>query len=104
MHIKESLKKHGAKLKQYGGKIAGAVTGAAFTFGTAIQAWAADSEGVSAAKELLTEAQKELNIANIAGIIAAGIGAVLGLFVAWWGVRKLFNMLVQVFKKGKVKL
>lgn len=100
MQIKE-------KLKKVGSKVCAAVTGVVATVGTSIVAFAADgtgNEGANAAKSLLTQAESSLNITTAAEIIGAGIGAVLGLFVAWWGVRKLFNMLVTVFRKGKVKL
>lgn len=97
--IKEKL----AKCKN---KIAGAVAFVGATLGTGLTAFAAEvnQEAVDAAKSLLTSATATLNIANVVAIIGAGIGAVLGLFLAWWGGRKLVNMLINVFKKGKIKL
>lgn len=94
------------KLKKVGSKVAGFFTGAAVMVGSTVTALAAEgtNEGVSAAKSLLAEAQKGLNITTVVEIIGAGIGAVLLFFVAWWGARKLVNMLIGVFKKGKVKI
>lgn len=92
------------KVKAHAGKIAAAVSGGAVMLGGAVQAFAAetDAEAVSAAKNLLSTATGTLNIGNIVAIIGAGIGAAIGLFLAWWGARKLVHMLVNSFKKGKV--
>ena len=95
--------------KRFGSKIAAVVTGGAVMATTAITAFAADpagtpAEGVSAAKSLLETAAGSLNIGNVVAIIGAGIGAVVGLFLAWWGARKLVRMLVSALKKGKVAI
>lgn len=94
--------------KRFGSKIAAVVSGCVVTASTALTAFAADgataSEGVSAAKSLLDTAAGSLNIANVVAIIGAGIGAVVGLFLAWWGARKLVRMLVSALKKGKVAI
>lgn len=95
------------KVKAHASKIAAAVSGGAVMLGGAVQAFAADgagsdAEAVSAAKNLLSSATGTLNIGNIVAIIGAGIGAVIGLFLAWWGARKLVHMLVNSFKKGRV--
>ena len=95
--------------KRFGSKIAAVVSGGAVMASTAITALAADTagtpaEGVSAAKNLLDTAAGSLNITNVVAIIGAGIGAVVGLFLAWWGARKLVRMLVSALKKGKVAI
>lgn len=94
------------KVKAHASKIAAAVSGGAVMLGGAVQAFAegagTDAEAVSAAKNLLSSATGTLNIGNIVAIIGAGIGAAIGLFLAWWGARKLVHMLVNSFKKGKV--
>ena len=96
------------KVKAHASKIAAAVSGGAVMLGGAVQAFAegagTDTEAVSAAKSLLSSATGTLNIGNIVAIIGAGIGAVIGLFLAWWGARKLVHMLVNAFKKGKVSM
>ena len=94
------------KVKAHAGKIAAAVSGGAVMLGGAVQAFAAetDAEAVSAAKNLLTSATGTLNIGNIVAIVGAGIGAVIGLFLAGWGARKLVRMLVNTFQKGKVSM
>lgn len=90
------------KLKQHASKIVAAVSGSAVMASGAISAFAADEEAVSAAKSLMDTATQTMNIGNIVAIIGAGIGAVIGLFLAWWGARKLVRMLMSAFKKGKV--
>ena len=96
------------KVKAHASKIAAAVSGGAVMLGGAVQAFAegagTDTEAVSAAKNLLSSATGTLNIGNIVAIIGAGIGAVIGLFLAWWGARKLVHMLINAFKKGKVSM
>lgn len=91
-------------VKSNANKIAGACTGVLTAVSGAISAHAEDTEAVSAARSLLTTATDTLNIANIVAIIGAGIGAVIGLFLAWWGARKLIRMLVNAFKKGKISM
>ena len=86
--------------------LASSLAGVAVMTGGAVQAFAADnsSEAVSAAKSLMENATSTLNITNIVAILGAGIGAVIGLFLSWWGARKLVRMLMGAFKKGKVSL
>lgn len=101
------LKSIKAKAKQHASKIVASLSGGAVMLGGAVTALAADTgsnEAVSAAKSLLETATGTMNIGNIVAIIGAGIGAVIGLFLAWWGARKLVHMLMNAFKKGKVSL
>lgn len=104
--MKEKLNKFVHSCKRHAGKLIGAITGGAVLASGGISAFAADdtAEAVSAAKNLLETATATLNIGNIVAIIGAGIGAVIGLFLAWWGARKLVRMLMGAFKKGKVSL
>lgn len=94
------------KAKQHASRICAALSGGAVMAVGAVQTYAADgtNEAVSAAKSLLDSATGTLNIGNIVAIVGAGIGAVIGLFLAWWGARKLVRMLMGAFKKGKVSL
>lgn len=87
-------------------KIACSIGAGVATLGSAMTALAAetDTEAVSAAKALMDAATATLNIGNVVAILSAGIGAVLGMFLSWWGARKLVNMLIKVFKKGKISL
>lgn len=95
------------KCKEHASKIVAAFSGGAVMASGAISAFATDptqAEAVSAAKSLLDTATGTMNISNIVAIVGAGIGAVIGLFLAWWGARKLVRMLMTAFKKGKVSV
>ena len=68
-----------------------------------VSAFAETNEAVTAAQTLMGNITSTLNISNAVAILSAGIGAVMGLFLAWWGARKLANMVVNVFRKGKIR-
>lgn len=110
MNIKQKFKEFGQFCKERANKVVGACMGTAVAVGGTLTAFAAEpsvgagADAVNAAKELMTTATGTLNIANIVAIIGAGIGAVIGLFLAWWGARKLLGMLMKAFKKGKVSM
>lgn len=100
------LEKLKCKLSTVKGKIVCSLGAGVATLSSAITAFAegTDTEAVSAAKALMEAATATLNIGNVVAILSAGIGAVLGMFLSWWGARKLVNMLIKVFKKGKISL
>lgn len=98
------LEKLKSKLSTVKGKIACSIGAGVATLGSAMTVFAEDTEAVSAAKALMDAATSTLNIGNVVAILSAGIGAVLGMFLSWWGARKLVNMLIKVFKKGKISL
>lgn len=106
------LKKVKAFMADKWNKLAGAVAGVGTFVTGAItaraegptQAVSAATEAVSAAKSVMETATATLNIGNIVAIIGAGIGAVIGLFLAWWGARKLVRMLKNAFTKGNVTM
>lgn len=110
MNIKQKFKEFGQFCKERANKVVGACMGTAVALGGTVTAFAEEvggggaNEAVNAAKELLQSATGTLNIGNIVAIIGAGIGAVIGLFLAWWGARKLLGMLMKAFKKGKVSM
>ncbi len=109
MNIKQKFKEFGQFCKERANKVVGACMGTAVALGGTVTAFAetgvgGSTEAVEAAKQLMTTATGTLNIANIVAIIGAGIGAVIGLFLAWWGARKLLGMLMKAFKKGKVSM
>lgn len=100
------------KIRNHSNKILAAISGGAVMTSGAISAFAADSstgtgsvdEAVQAAKTLMGDVTSVLNITNIVAILSAGLTSVLGLFLAWWGARKLVKMVMAVFKKGKISL
>lgn len=58
---------------------------------------------VAAAKEVFSSATGTLSIANLALILAAGVGVGAGLFLVWFGVRKLIRFVTAGIKSGKIK-
>lgn len=89
----------------------GVITGVGTALGSSITALANETattgtaeEAVQAAKTLMGEVTTVLNITNVVAILSAGIGSCLGLWLAWWGARKLVKMVVNVFRKGKITL
>ncbi len=92
-------------------KVIAAISGGAVASMGTISAFAAEATGtgttdeaVQAAKTLMNNVTSVLNITNIVAILSAGLTSVLGLFLAWWGARKLVKMVMAVFKKGKISL
>lgn len=61
-------------------------------------------DAVAAAQTLFNQVAGVLNFANIAKVLGIGIAAVIGIWLAWWGLRKLVRMLVNVIRKGKLSL
>ena len=100
MKFTEKLKSIPNRVK---GLIAGGGIGSAIIATTATAFADGTNEAVSAASTLMGNITSTLNITNAVAILSAGLGAVVGLFLAWWGARKLANMVVNVFRKGKIK-
>lgn len=51
---------------------------------------------IDAAENIFGQITQTVNFANIAKVLGIGLGAVLGIWLAWWGIRKLFRMLQGV--------
>lgn len=43
----------------------------------------------------------QVNVANIAGVLASVIGVTIGLVFFWWGLRKVVRMIMSAFKRGR---
>lgn len=84
-----------------------AVGSAVAVLAPATTAFCADgdvNEAVQAAETLMGKLTAVLNITNMVAVVGAGISACAGLFLGWWGARKLVRMLMGVFKKGKLSI
>lgn len=57
--------------------------------------------GVTTVTNAVTSAFNISTIAEIIGIVLAGC---VGLFLFWWGARKVVRMISAAFKKGKISL
>jgi ABC-type microcin C transport system permease subunit YejE len=62
------------------------------------------SEVVSGINTVTSSVLSNFSIANIAAIIGIVIGAVVGLFLFWWGARWVVKRVTGAFKSGKLRL
>jgi len=53
---------------------------------------------------VIGDATAQLTIANIASIIGLVVGAVVGLFLFWWGARWVVKRISGAFTSGKLRL
>lgn len=60
-------------------------------------------QSIDAAKGLFAEVTGTLNFANIAKVLSIGIGAAIGIWLAWWGIRKLIKV-IQKALNGRLSL
>lgn len=44
----------------------------------------------------------QISVANVVGVLAAVVGACVGLAFMWWGVRYATAKLMKAFKSGRV--
>lgn len=61
-------------------------------------------QAVSAASTLFNKVAGTLNFASVAKVLSIGIGAAIGIYLAWWGLRKLVRMLTRVLERGKLSM
>lgn len=71
---------------------------------TLLEASAGAGAAVTAIKSIQDALTAELNIGNIAAILAACMAPAAVLFLAWWGARKVVRVTVNAFAKGKLKI
>ena len=53
---------------------------------------------------VIGSATSQLTIANIAAIIGLVVGALVGLFLFWWGARWVVKRISGAFTSGKLRL
>lgn len=46
----------------------------------------------------------QISVSTVVGVLAASVGAGIGLVFMWWGVRKLVRTLMAAFRKGKLSV
>lgn len=54
--------------------------------------------------EVLTAMTSQISVSTIVGVIASVITAGIGLVFMWWGVRKLVGVVMNAFRKGKLRI
>lgn len=59
---------------------------------------------VAGVQQVTTAVTGQFNIATIASIIGVVLAGCVGLFLFWWGARKVVRMIASAFKKGKISL
>lgn len=71
-----------------------------------ISAFAAEGDIVSYSdfSSIFTALQGQISVGTIVGVLAAVVGACVGLVFMWWGLRKVVSMLMTAFRKGKVSV
>lgn len=62
------------------------------------------SDVTTGIQNLLSTITGQFSIANIATIIGLVLGAVVGLFLFWWGARWVVKRISGAFQHGKLKL
>lgn len=60
------------------------------------------SEAVSAVSQALGEVTGEITIANVVSVIAIALGAGVGFFFMWFGVRWVIRKVTKAIKSGRL--
>lgn len=69
-----------------------------------IAASADDAGFVDGIKQVTTEVTSQFSIANIASVIGVVLAGCVGLFLFWWGARKVVSLITKAFRGGKISL
>ena len=56
------------------------------------------------ATSIFQKVTESVNIGNIVTVLLIAIPACVGLFLFWWGGRKLLAMIMKAFRKGRVSM
>lgn len=59
---------------------------------------------VSGVQSVTDAVTSQFSISTIASIVGVVLAACVGLFLFWWGARKVVRMIMSAFKKGKISL
>ena len=62
------------------------------------------AEVTNGIQQVLTGITSEFTIANIATIIGIVLGAIVGLFLFWWGARWVVKRISGAFTSGRLRL
>ena len=46
----------------------------------------------------------QVSVSTVVGVLAAGVGACIGLVFMWWGLRKMTRAIMSAFRKGKLSV
>ena len=75
-------------------------------FSTAMAVMSSEGSVISAdvLQPLVNAITSQLTPSSIVSIIALVIGAGIGFVFLWWGIRKVANVVITAFQRGKLKL
>ena len=67
------------------------------------------TDGVSAIttsdfQSVLSTLQAQISVSTIVGVLTTAAAAAIGMVFMWWGVRKVAQVLMSAFRKGKISL
>lgn len=69
----------------------------------------ASAEGVTemapaaAASQIFGTLSNSINLTTILAVLGVALGAAIGIFLGWWGIRKVSRLVLDAFEKGRVK-
>lgn len=46
----------------------------------------------------------QISVSTVVAVLAAAVGAGIGLTFMWWGLRKMIKVLMKAFKTGKLEM
>ena len=61
------------------------------------------TSAVGAATSIFTTMSEDFSVGNIVSIIAITLGASVGLYLAWWAIKKVSKAVISAFN-GKIKV
>ena len=53
---------------------------------------------------VISALQSQVSTSTIVGVLTTAATAAIGMVFMWWGVRKVSQVLMSAFKKGRVSL
>lgn len=59
--------------------------------------------GPDAWADVISSMTSQISVTTVVGVLASVVGSAIALVFMWWGVRKGASVLMNAFKKGKLK-
>lgn len=51
---------------------------------------------------VITAVTGQIDVTTVVGVLASAAGICIGLVFMWWGVRKVTQMVMSAFRKGRI--
>ena len=55
-------------------------------------------------QSVISSLQSQVSVSTIVGVLTTAATAAIGMVFMWWGVRKVAQVLMSAFRKGKISL